>query len=162
VQIARALGARVSGVCSARHADLVRSIGADEVIDYETADFTRNGQRYDLILDVAGSRSVSACRRALARKATFVAIGGPGGRWLQPVGHIFSTLAVAPLVPQRIAMTDAVRCARKKQNLVTLTGLIEDHKVTPVIDRCYPFEEIRAAVGHQEEGHADGKVVVTV
>lgn len=162
VQIARALGTQVVGVCSARHADLVRSIGADEVIDYETADFTRNGQRYDLILDVAGSRSVGACRRVLARKAAFVAVGGPGGRWLQPVGHIFSTFAVAPLVLRRIAMTDAVRCAEKKQNLVTLTGFIEDHKVTPIIDRCYPFGEIRAAVSHQEEGHANGKVVVRV
>lgn len=162
VQIARALGAQVAGVCSSRHTGLVRSIGADQVIDYENADFTRDSQRYDLILDVAGSRSVAACRRMLARKAAFVVIGGPAGRWLQPVGHILSTLVMAPLVSPRIAMADAVRCARKKQNLVTLTEFIEDQKVTPVIDRCYPFGEIREAVSYQEEGHARGKVVVTV
>jgi NADPH:quinone reductase-like Zn-dependent oxidoreductase len=162
VQIARALGAEVDGVCSSRHTGLVLSIGADEVIDYEKADFTRNGRRYDLILDVAGSRPVAACQRVLARKAAFVIIGGPAGRWLQPVGHILSTLVTAPLVSPRIAMADAVRCTGKKQNLVTLTGFIENQKVTPVIDRCYPFGEIGEAVSYQEQGHAGGKVVVTV
>jgi NADPH:quinone reductase-like Zn-dependent oxidoreductase len=162
VQIARALGAKVVGVCGSRHADLVLSIGADEVIDYGAEDFTRHGQRYDLVLDVAGSRSVAACRRVLTPKGTFVIVGGPAGRWLQPAGHAFAALASAPLVSQKITVADAVGCAEKKQNLVTLTGLIDNRKVTPVIDRHYPFEEILAAIKYQEEGHAQGKVVVTL
>jgi NADPH:quinone reductase-like Zn-dependent oxidoreductase len=162
VQIARALGAKVAGVCGPRNPDLVAAIGADEVIDYSTEDFTRTGQRYDLMLDVAGTRSVAACRRVLTPKGTLVAVGGPAGRWLQPVGHMFSTLAAGPLVSQRIVMADTTRCTQKKQNLVTLTQLIEDRKVTPAIDRCYPFEQIPAAITYQEKGHARGKVVVTI
>ena len=162
VQIARALGATVTGVCSARHADLVRSIGADEVIDYHKQDFTRHGKRYDLMLDVAGSRPVWACRRALTAKGTFVIVGGPAGRWVQPAGHGFSSLAAGPLISQRVVMADAVGRAQKRQDLMTLATLMEDREVTPVIDRTYPFGELRAAITYQEEGHAQGKVVVTV
>ncbi|MFF5210166.1 NAD(P)-dependent alcohol dehydrogenase [Streptosporangium sp. NPDC000396] len=162
VQLAKAFGAEVTGVCSTRNVDLVRSIGADEVIDYTKEDFTRNGRRYDLLLDVAGSRPGSACRRVLTPKGTYVAVGGPSGRWLQPAGRIFATLAMAPLVPQRVVMADVVRCTENKQNLMTLTELIEDGKITPIIDRCYPFEEIPAAIGYLEEGHAPGKVVIAV
>lgn len=162
VQIARALGAKVAGVCGPRNVDLIASIGADEVIDYSTEDFTRTGQRYDLVLDVAGTRSISACRRVLTPKGTLVAVGGPAGRWLQPAGHMFSTLAMAPLASQRMVMADTVGCTEKKQNLMTLTGLIEDGKVTPAIDRCYPFEQIPAAIRYQEQGHARGKVIVAV
>src|SRR6516165_3859887 len=162
VQIARALGANVTAVCSAPNAGLVRSLGAAEVIDYTTADFTRQEQRYDLLLDIAGSHRVRACRRALKPEGTFVAVGGPAGRWLQPAGHMFAALALAPLVSQRVVMTDTVRCTHKKENLVTLTELFEDGKVTPVIGRTYPFGDIPAAIRHQEQGHARGKIVVTV
>jgi NADPH:quinone reductase-like Zn-dependent oxidoreductase len=160
VQIARALGAKVAGVCGPRSVDLVASMGADEVIDYSTEDFTRTGQRYDLVLDVAGTRSAAACRRVLTPRGTLVAVGGPAGRWLQPAGHVFATLAVAPLASQTMVMADTTRCTGKKQNLVTLTQLIEDGKITPAIDRCYPFEQIPAAVRYQEQGHARGKVVI--
>ncbi len=162
VQIARAFGAEVTGVCSTRNGGLVRSIGADEVIDYTMEDFTQNGQRYDLLLDIAGSHSVSACRRVLTRSGTYVVVGGPAGRWLRPVGQVFSALAVSPFVSQRMVMADAVRCTENKQNLMTLTEFIEDGKVTPVIDRSYPFEEIPAAIRYQEEGHASGKVVIAI
>jgi NADPH:quinone reductase-like Zn-dependent oxidoreductase len=162
VQIARAFGAEVTGVCGTRNVDLVRSLGADEVIDYTAVDFTRNGQRYDLLLDIAGSCSGSACRRALTRKGTLVTVGGPAGRWLQPAGHVFATLAGFLFASQRAVMADVVRCTRNKQNLMTLTELIEDGKVTPVIDRSYPLEELPAAMSYQEEGHASGKVVVTI
>jgi NADPH:quinone reductase-like Zn-dependent oxidoreductase len=162
VQIARAFGAEVTGVCSTRNMDLVRSIGADEVIDYTTQDFTRNGQRYDLLLDIAGSRSVSACRRVLTPTGTYVVVGGPAGRWLQPVRHVFSVIAVSPFVSQRMVAADAYRCRQNKQNLMTLTEFIEDGKITPVIDRRYSFEEIPAAVRYQEEGHAAGKVVIAL
>ncbi|WP_433509105.1 NAD(P)-dependent alcohol dehydrogenase [Nonomuraea sp. CA-143628] len=162
VQIARALGAEVSAVCGARNVDLVKSLGATEVIDYTTEDFTRNGQRYDLLLDIAGSRSGAACRRALTPKGAHVAIGGPPGRWFQPAAHVFAALALGPFVSQRMVMTDVVGCREKRQNLLTLTRLIEDGEITPVIDRTYAFEEIPAAVRYQEEGHVVGKVVVTV
>ncbi|MGI5149784.1 NAD(P)-dependent alcohol dehydrogenase [Plantactinospora sp. CA-294935] len=162
VQLARAFGATVTGVCSGRNVDLVRSLGADEVVDYTAEDFTRRGGRYDLLLDNAGSRSVSAYRRVLTRTGTLVVVGGPAGRWLQPAGRVFAALAVNPLVSQRIAMADAVRCPDKKQCLRLLADLIEEGKVTPVVDRRYPFAEIRAAVRYQEEGHSPGKVVVTL
>jgi NADPH:quinone reductase-like Zn-dependent oxidoreductase len=162
VQLARALGATVTGVCGTRNVELVRSLGADEVIDYRTADFTRHGRRYDLVLDVAGSRSVWACRRVLTRKGTFVVVGGPAGRWLQPADRMFAAMAAAPFVSQRVAVADAVGRAEKRPNLMALTRFIEAGEVTPVIDRRYPFDDIRAAVRYQEEGHAPGKVVITV
>lgn len=162
VQIARALGARADAVCSLPNADLARSIGADDVIDYTSQDFTRSGRRYDVLLDIAGSRPVFACRRVLAPRGTLVLIGGPAGRWLQPAGHMFSALAMAPLVSQRIAMADTVSCTAKKQILMALTTLIEDGKVTPVISRRYPLHDIQEAVRYQEQGHAAGKVVVTI
>lgn len=162
VQIARALGTTVHAVCSAANADLVKSIGADDVIDYAKEDFTRTGRRYDVLLDIAGSRPVSACRRALAPRGTLVLIGGPAGRWVQPAGHMFSSLAMGPLVPQRIAMADTVSCTAKKQILMTLTTLIEDSEITPVISRTYPFHDIQEAIRHQEQGHVPGKVVVTI
>ncbi len=162
VQLAKAFGATVTGVCGTRNADMVRSIGADDVIDYRTQDFTRNGQHYDLLLDIAGSRSVSACRRVLTRKGTVVLVGGQAGRWLQPAGHVFAGMAVAPLLSQRVALADAVAAAATTENLTTLTTFIEDGKLTPVIDRCYAFDEIQAAISYQEQGHAPGKVVVVV
>jgi NADPH:quinone reductase-like Zn-dependent oxidoreductase len=162
VQIARALGARADAVCSAPHADLVRSIGADRVIDYAEEDFTRSGRRYDVLLDIAGGHRVSACRRVLTRRGTLVLIGGSAGRWLQPAGHVFASLAVGSLASQRIALADTVSCPAKKQILITLTALIEDGTVTPVISRTYPFHDIQEAIRYQEQGHVPGKVVVTI
>ncbi|WP_196450259.1 NAD(P)-dependent alcohol dehydrogenase [Planomonospora sp. ID82291] len=162
VQIAKAFGARVTGVCGTRNVELVRSLGADEVVDYTAENFTRHGRRYDLLLDCAGSRPASACRRALTPQGAHVIVGGPGGRWLQPMGHIISALAASPFTSRRTALTDVVRCTENKRNLTTLTGFIEDGRLTPVIDRIYPFAEIPAAVAYQERGRATGKVVVTV
>jgi len=161
VQIAKALGAQVTGVCGGRNVGLVRSLGADDVVDYTKEDFTRTGRRYDLLVDVAGSRRGSVCRRVLTRKGTHVLVGGPAGRWLQPAGHVFATFAVSPLVSQRVVVAQVFGGATGR-NLRTLTELIESGRVTPVIDRCFPFEEIPAAVGYQEEGHAPGKVVVAI
>lgn len=162
VQIAKALGARTTAVCGARNADLVRSIGADEVLDYRADDFTRARSRYDLIIDIAGTRPVRACRRALTPKGTLVVVGGPAGRWVRPVGHMVAAAALAPFVSQRITGADAVRHVDKAGSLATLGTLIEAGQVTPVIDRRYPFDELPAAVAYQEAGHAPGKVVVTV
>jgi NADPH:quinone reductase-like Zn-dependent oxidoreductase len=162
VQIGRVLGATVTGVCSARNADLVRSIGADHVIDYTTQDVARAGGHYDVVIDIAGSRPVTAYRRLLSRDATFVVVGGPPGRWLQPARHVLSSLALAPFVRPRIASPDVLGCAAKKAALITLTDLVDSGKLTPVIDRCYPFGDLRAAVTYQETGHAAGKVVLAV
>ncbi len=161
VQIARALGATPDAVCSSPNADLVRALGADDVIDYAKTDFTRRGKRYDVLLDIAGSRPAVACRRVVARTGTLVLIGGPAGRWLQPAGHLLSGLAIAPLGPQRIAFADSVSHAAKKQALATLAGLIEDGLVRPAIGRTYPFHDLPDAVRYQEHGHVPGKVVVT-
>jgi len=162
VQIAKALGAKVSGVCGPRNVELVRSIGADEVFNYQDEDFTRSGQRYDLVLDVAGGRSIGACRRVLTEKGTLVAVGGPAGRWIQPVGHVASTLIRGPFVSQRMALASVVAGQTKRQHLVTLAGLIDAGRVTPVIDRRYGFDDLPAALEYQEQGHSAGKVVVTV
>jgi NADPH:quinone reductase-like Zn-dependent oxidoreductase len=165
VQLARAYGAEVTGVCGPRNVDLVRSLGATDVIDYSTGDFTRDDRRYDVLVDIAGSRPVSACRRVLAPKGTLVAVGGPAGRWLQPAGHVFAAVARAPFISQRVVVT-AVGRAAKQQDLVTLmatlTELLENGTLTPVIDRQYAFADLPAAVAYQEQGHAAGKVVVSV
>jgi NADPH:quinone reductase-like Zn-dependent oxidoreductase len=161
VQIAHAMGATVTGVCSGRNAELVRSIGADDVVDYQTQDFTRTDRRYDLIVDAAGSRPVSACRRVLTRRGVFVVVGGPAGRWVRPADRMFGALLQGPFVSQRMAVADTVGRGRQKQHLATLTELIEAGKVSPVIDRRYPFAELPDAVAYQEQGHVPGKVVVT-
>jgi NADPH:quinone reductase-like Zn-dependent oxidoreductase len=161
VQVARALGASVAGVCSARHVDLVRSLGAAEVIDYGVTDFTRRGQRYDVVLDIAGSRSASACRRVLTRQGTLVLVGGQAGRWVEPMGHVMAGVALGRFISQRVVVSQAPS-ADTKELLAAVAELIEDGTVTPVIDRHYPFEELPAAVRYQEEGHASGKVVVSV
>jgi NADPH:quinone reductase-like Zn-dependent oxidoreductase len=162
VQIARTFGAKVAGVCSTRNLELVRSIGADEVMDYRVEDFTRQERRFDLLIDIAGSRPVSASRRVLTPAGTFVVVGGPAGRWLRPANRMVSALATAPFVSQRMVVADSVGRAEKKPLLATLTGLIESGQVTPVIDRRYQFAELPAAVRYQETGHAPGKVVVSV
>jgi NADPH:quinone reductase-like Zn-dependent oxidoreductase len=162
VQLARAFGARVDAVCGAANVELVRSLGAEHVIDYRSADFTRSGRRYDITLDIAGSRSLLACRRVVDRGGKFVAVGGPAGRWLQPAGHAFGALATGPFVRRRAVLADAVGCQDKKAALGELTALTESGALTPVIDRSYPFDDLRAAFAHAEAGHVKGKVVVTL
>ena len=162
VQLARALDATVDAVCSAANADQALMAGASDVIDYAAEDFTRRGRRYDLLLDIAGRTGVFACRRALARGGTLVLIGGPAGRWVQPAGHVLAAMALGPLAGRRTALTEIVSCLAKKELLQTLTTLIEDGKVTPVVSRTYPFHELPEAVTYQERGHVPGKVAVTV
>jgi NADPH:quinone reductase-like Zn-dependent oxidoreductase len=161
VQLARAFGATVVGVCSARNVALVRSLGADEVIDYTKTTSLGNGRSYDLILDNAGSRSISALCRTMTRTGTFVVVGGQAGKWVSPADRMMSAMVRKPFVPQRMAVADAVNCTRKKRVLLELNELFEAGRVTPVIDRRYPFAELPAAVAYQEAGHAPGKVVVS-
>ena len=159
VQIAKALGAAVAGVCSTRNVDFVRSIGADEVIDYTREDFTRRGQQYDLVLDAVGNRSLSAYRRVLASTGTLVLVGAPAGRWIGPLAPLLKARVLSPFVSQRMIWFLA---QQTKEDLAVLKELIEAGKVTPVIDRIYPLSETADAIRYLEAGHARGKVVITV
>ena len=157
VQIAKSFGADVTGVCSTTNVDLVRSIGADHVIDYTREDFTQSGQRYDLMLDLIGSRSLSDCRRALTRRGTLVVVGGRLGRWFGLARQI-KALLLSPFVRQRMR----VFVVRHKQDLAVLKELVEAEKVAPVIDRRYELSEVPEALRHQGEGHTQGKIVIAV
>jgi NADPH:quinone reductase-like Zn-dependent oxidoreductase len=159
VQIAKAFGADVTGVCSTKNVDMVRAIGADEVIDYTADDFTRRGVTYDLILDVAASRSLSDCRRVLNPSGILVVVGAPDGDWVAPVARaltavLFSRFGGRKLLPFLAKFTNA--------DLIVLKELIEAGKVKPVIDRTYPLSEAPEAIRYLEEGHAGGKVVITM
>jgi NADPH:quinone reductase-like Zn-dependent oxidoreductase len=162
VQLAKAFGGEVTGVCSSRNVDLVRSLGVDEVVDYTKEDFARRGRRYDVVVDNAGSHGAAAYRRVLKRGGVHVLVGGRGGRWVQPVGRIMPALVMRPLLPHKVALADVVACRENRRNLITLAEHIDKGEVSPVIDRRYAFEEIPEAIRYQEEGRAQGKVAVTV
>jgi NADPH:quinone reductase-like Zn-dependent oxidoreductase len=159
VQIAKTLGADVTGVCSARNVELVRSLGADHVIDYTREDFARSGQRYDVILDLAGQHPLSACRGALTRTGTLVLASGNGGRVLGPLGRYVRALALSPFVPQRLR----VHASKPSQSdLDALTALIEAESVTPVIEATYALADTAEAIRHLAEEHARAKIVIAV
>ena len=160
VQLAKAFGADVTGVCSTAKVDLVRSIGADHVIDYTREDFADGRQRYDLILDIGGNRSISHLRRALTPEGILVLVGGEGGgQWLGGMERQVRALAISPFVSQKLRMFVA---REHYEELLVLTELIEAGKVMPVIDRTYPLSETADAVRYLEKGNARGKVVITV
>jgi NADPH:quinone reductase-like Zn-dependent oxidoreductase len=160
VQIAKAFGAHVTGVCSTTKVDLVRSIGADDVIDYTRDDFAGTGERYGVVLDIAGNRSVSHLRRALDPRGTLVIVGGEGGgRWFGGIDRQLRASMLSPFVDQKLGTFVA---KANGEDLVVLKELIEAGKVTPVIDKTYPLNEVPEAIRHLEEGHARGKVVITV
>jgi NADPH:quinone reductase-like Zn-dependent oxidoreductase len=160
VQIAKSFGAEVTGVCSTRNVDTVRSIGADHVIDYTQEDFTRSERRYDLLLDIAGSRSWSDYRRVLDEKATLVVVGGPkGNRWIGPLSQAVK-LRLSSLAGSRRVVAPFL-AKIKKEDLVVLQELLEAGTVTPVIDRQYELSEVPEALRYLGEGHARGKVVIT-
>jgi NADPH:quinone reductase-like Zn-dependent oxidoreductase len=160
VQIAKSFGAEVTGVCSTRNVDLVRSLGADHAIDYTREDFTRSDRRYDLMLDVAGSRSWSECRRVLNPQATLVIVGAPkGGRLIGPLSHIVKVRLAALRSSRKVIFFIA---KMNKADMMVLRELLEAGKVTPVIDRRYELSEIADAFRYMGEGHAQGKIVITV
>jgi NADPH:quinone reductase-like Zn-dependent oxidoreductase len=159
VQIAKAYGAEVTGVCSTRNVDTVRSIGADHVIDYTKDDINRGGKRYDVILDTAGNRSLSTLREALSPTGTLVIVGGSGGPWLMGVGRSLRATAISPFVSQRLRM---FLSSTNQGDLATLKDLVEAEKVTPVIDRTYPLSETAAALTHVGGRHTRGKTAVTM
>ena len=158
VQFARTLGAAtVTGVCSAANLELVRSLGADLVIDYTTEDFTRRAERYDLVVDTVGNRSLRALCRAATREGTVVIVGGGGGRALGPVAQIVAAKLQSRFVAQRV-MTMFARS--NAADLAAIAGLIEAGRVRSVVDRTYPFAEAADAMRYLETRHARGKVVV--
>jgi NADPH:quinone reductase-like Zn-dependent oxidoreductase len=159
VQIAKAYATDVTGVCSRRNVDMVRSIGADHVIDYTQEDFTRGEQRYDFILDNVGNHSMSDTRHALTPDGTLLSNGAPAGGWIRPLPHFVKAFVASLFVRQQARPLDA---SPNRADLVALEELVEAGKVTPVIDRTYPLGETAEAVGHVVEGHAQGTTVITV
>jgi NADPH:quinone reductase-like Zn-dependent oxidoreductase len=160
VQIAKWLGAEVTGACSTAKLELVRSLGADHVIDRTAGDVTASGERYDVILQAGGTGSPSDCRRALTRTGTLVAISGDAdGRWVGPIGRLVVVRLSAPFVSQRLE-TFTVRPTR--EDLQLLAQRIEGGEISPVIDRTFSLAEVPEAIRHLEEGQARGKSVVVV
>jgi len=159
VQLAKSFGAEVTGVCSTRNAELIRSIGADHVIDYSTDDFTKGQERYDLILDNIGNHSMSETRRALTPGGTLLSNGAPVGGWTRPIGHFVWASVVSMIVRQQGRPFDA---SPSREDLATVLELIEAGQATPVIDATYPLSEGAAAIGHVVEGHARGTTVISM
>ncbi|WP_031148565.1 NAD(P)-dependent alcohol dehydrogenase [Streptomyces erythrochromogenes] len=162
VQIAKALGAEVTGVCGTRNTELVRSLGADHVVDYSREDFTRTGRRHDLVLDLVGNRSLAACRRALTPGGTLVLSGGgvsEGGSLVGPMSLLVRGRALSGFVRQRLLVLTA---APDRENLAALRELVESGRVTPAVDRTYPLREVPEAIRYLEVEHARAKVVITV
>jgi NADPH:quinone reductase-like Zn-dependent oxidoreductase len=160
VQLAKAFGANVTAVCSTAKVDMVRSLGADHVIDYTHEDFAEGEQRYDVILDIGGNASLSRLRHALAPKGTLVIAGGEtGGRWLGGADRQIRALLLSRFVAQKLG-TFVSR--ENYEDMIVLKELIEAGKITPVIDRTYPLTEAPEAIRYLEQGHARGKVVITV
>jgi NADPH:quinone reductase-like Zn-dependent oxidoreductase len=157
VQIAKASGARVAGVCSTTKVDLVRSIGADHVIDYTREDFTRGKERYDVIFQLAGTASPSACRRALTPNGTLVLSSGEGR--FAGIDRLARALVSSPFARQRLR---GFLTKQTNEDLVTLAALVEAGEVTPIIDGTYALSEVPEAISYLEQGHARGKVVITV
>jgi len=156
VQIAKALGATVTGVCSTRNLEMVRSIGADHVVDYTQEDFTRANRRYDVILDNIGNHSPVACRRCLTRHGTYVAVGASSGVGLL---RMLAAPLLSRFVGQRFTM---VRARPSATDLATLGGMIASGAITPVIDRRYALADTAAAMAYMEQGHVRGKIIVSL
>jgi NADPH:quinone reductase-like Zn-dependent oxidoreductase len=160
VQIAKAFGAEVTGVCSTAKVEMVRSMGADHVIDYTREDFAKGEQRYDVILDIGGNSSLARLRRALTPTGTLIIAGGErGGRWLGGTDRQLRALALSPFVGQKLGTFVA---KENYEDMIVLGELIESGQVTPIIDRSYPLAEVPEAIRYLEEGRAQGKVVISV
>jgi NADPH:quinone reductase-like Zn-dependent oxidoreductase len=160
VQLAKAFGAHVTGVGSTTQLDLIRSLGADQVVDYTRDDVTDGSRRWDLILDTAGHRSLSQLRRALTPRGTLVIVGSEvRGRWMGGFDRTLRAVALSRLVGQRLRMLSSTP---RQDDLQTLRELIEAGKVTPVVDRTFPLPETPAAIRHLLRGHGRGKIVITV
>jgi NADPH:quinone reductase-like Zn-dependent oxidoreductase len=158
VQIAKALGAEVTGVCSTHNVDKIRTIGADHVVDYTKGDFVEDGQRYDVMIDNVGNRSLSNCRRVLVRDGIYVAITGPKeGRVLGPIPRLIRTIVYFKFVSQKVASYTAKLTSAE---LLRLRELLESGRIVPVIERTYSLSEVPDAMRYLGTGHARGKLVI--
>jgi NADPH:quinone reductase-like Zn-dependent oxidoreductase len=159
VQIAKSFGAEVTGVCSTKNVEMVRSIGADRIIDYTQKDFTESGQRYELIFDTYVNHSLSACRRVLSRKGIYIMVGGPPNRRMIGIlAPVIKALALSPFVSQKFVVFIA---RSSKEDLIFIHDLMKNAKVTPVIDKRFSLSEVPQAMRYLEKRHARGKVVMT-
>lgn len=159
IQIAKALGAEVTAVCSTRNVEIAKSIGADHVIDYTAQDFTRTGEEYDLIFDTAANRSLTDIRRALKKGGTYVSAGAPPGNWVGPIWWI-AKLAVASMLGSY--RMKAMLAKQDRDDLITLAKMVDSGQVVPVIDRTYSLAGTPEAIRYVEDGHAQGKVIITI
>jgi NADPH:quinone reductase-like Zn-dependent oxidoreductase len=160
VQIARALGAHVTGVCNTAQLDLVRSLGAEDVIDYTQEDFVRMGRRWDLIVETAGARPISELRKALAPQGILVIVGGEGGgRWVGKSGRLVQAPLLSPFIGQKLR---SVAVKHNSADLITLKSLIEEGKVAPIVGETFELSEVPKAFRHLEKGHARGKIAIRV
>jgi NADPH:quinone reductase-like Zn-dependent oxidoreductase len=159
VQIAKSFGAEVTGVCSTRNVDMVRSLGADHVVDYTREAIAESGRRYDLILDLAGNRSLSDLRSVLANKGTLVIVGGSGGAWFMGFGRTLRAAMISPFVGQRLRPFFS---KPNQEDLVVLRALLESGHITPLVDRTFPLSAIAAAMAYIGQRHTQGKTVITV
>ncbi len=160
VQIAKAFGAQVTGVCSTTKVEMVRSIGADHVIDYTREDFSEGEQRYDMILDIGGNSTLARLRRALTPEGTLVITGGEGGgRWLGGTDRQIRALVLSRFVDQKLGTFIS---SENHEDMIVLKELVESGKLTPVINKTYPLSEVPEAIRYLEEGHARGKVAITL
>jgi NADPH:quinone reductase-like Zn-dependent oxidoreductase len=160
VQIAKAMGARVTGVCSSRNVDVVRSLGADRVIDYAQENFTAGDERFDVILDCIGNHPISSCRHVLTATGRYVGVGGPTGRWMiGAVARLLIANALSRFTSRKVA---TMLTKASKNDLATIRELIESGRVTPVVDRRYSLNDLSQAIRYLEAGHARGKVVIEI
>ncbi len=159
VQIAKSMGAEVTGVCSTRNVDMVRSIGADHVVDYKKDDYTDGDERYDLIIDMVGNHSASENRQVMTPDGILVMVGGSTGNWFGALAEPLNAMIYSKFVNQEFVM---ILAEFNQEDLITIGNMIAAGTVTPVIDRRYALSEIAAAVEYSEEGHARGKIIVEV
>jgi len=159
VQIAKAFGAEVTGVCSTRNIEMVQSIGADHVIDYKQTDYTESDHRYDVIVDMVGNHSLQKNRRVLTPGGRLVIVGGPKGDWIAPLIRPIGAMILAPFVEQEMI---TLLAQMKVEDLSILGDLIAAGQVTPVIDRRYRLSEVPAAIRYSEEGRARGKIIISM
>ena len=159
VQIAKSFGAQVTGVCSTRNVEMVRSLGADHIFDYKKEDYTESGEQYDLIVDMVSNHSLSKNKRALKPNGILVIVGGGKGNWIGPMMNPIKALLMSPFVEQEIGI---IMAQLRKDDLVVVADLMQDGKVTPVIDRRFRLNEVPAALQYSEEGHARGKIIVSL
>jgi NADPH:quinone reductase-like Zn-dependent oxidoreductase len=162
VQIAKTMGAEVTGVCSGKNVEMVRGLGADHVIDYTKEDFARMGEHYDVLVDNVPNHTLAECRSVLTPQGKYVMIGGGGpndNRWVGPFGRVIHALLLKPFIKQDVGMMMANSNAT---DLTYLANLMESGKVKPIVDRTYKLSELRDAISYLEKGHARGKVVLTV